>query len=143
MVDCGMMRMLQASDPEDRAMFEFLEKYFTYRRLKPVVAALPMQLAKSFGSSKHYTLPQTKRAIADLKMSARAAPYALAAACTLQELETGGAGVSAEDYRRLRAELAELFSLASTDFTMEHLQSRQFNQHNPAPENAYASGGHP
>jgi hypothetical protein len=135
--------MLQASDPEDRAMFEFLEKYFRYRRLKPVVAALPMQLAKSFGGAKHYTLPQARRAIADVKMSARAAPYALAAACTLQELETGGAGVSAEDYRRLRAELADLFSLASADFTMENLQSRHFNQHNPARENEYAAGGHP
>jgi hypothetical protein len=134
--------LLQASDPEDRAMFEFLEKYFAYRRLKPVVAALPMQLAKSFGSAKHYTLPQARRAIADLKMSARAAPHALVAACTLEELQKGDAGVSADDYRRLRAELADLFGLASADFTMENLQSRQFNQHNPAPENVYASGGH-
>ena len=124
-------------------MFEFLEKYFTYRRLKPVVAALPMQLAKSFGSAKHYTLPQARRAITDLKMSARAAPYALAAACTLQELEKGNADVSGDDYRRLRAELADLFGLASADFTMENLQSRHFNQHHPAPENVYASGGHP
>jgi hypothetical protein len=125
-------------------MFEFLEKYFTYRRLKPVVAALPMQLAKSFGAAKHYTLPQARRAIADLRISARAAPYALAAACTLQELERGDAGVSAEDYRRLRAELADLFGLASSDFTMENLQSRQFNAHHPAAENVYASGGgHP
>ena len=56
-------------------------------------------------------------------------PYALAAACTLEELAQNDAGVSAEDYRRLRAELAELFSLASADFTMENLQSRQFNAH--------------
>ena len=134
--------LLQASDPEDRAMFAFLEKYFAYRRLKPVVAALPMQLAKSFGSAKHYTLPQARRAIADLKMSARAAPYALAAACALQDLEKGDAGVSADDYWRLRAELAELFGLASADFTMENLQSRRFNAHHPAPENEYSSGGH-
>ncbi|HEU4379146.1 MAG TPA: DUF6559 family protein [Hyphomicrobiaceae bacterium] len=138
-----MRKLLQTSDPEDRAMFDFLEKYFAYRRLKPVVAVLPMQLAKSFGSARHYTLPQARRAIADLKMSTRAAPSALAAACTLQELETGGAGVSAEDYRRLRSELAELFSLARADFTMENLQSRQFNAHHPAPENVYATGGHP
>ena len=124
-------------------MFEFLEKYFAYRRLKPIVATLPMQLAKSFGSAKHYTLPQARRAIGDLKMSARAAPYALAAACTLQELEKGNASVSGDDYRRLRAELADLFGLASADFTMEQLQSRHFNAHHPAPENEYASGGHP
>ena len=135
--------LLQASDPEDRAMFAFLEKYFAYRRLKPIVAALPAQLAKSFGSAKNYTLPQARRAIGDLKMSTRAAPYALAAACTLQELEKGNAGVSGDDYRRLRAELADLFGLASADFTMENLQSRQFNQHHPAPENEYAGGGHP
>ena len=122
-------------------MFAFLEKYFAYRRLKPVVAALPMQLAKSFGSAKHYTLPQARRAIADLKMSARAAPYALAAACTLQELQTGDAGVSGDDYRRLRAEVADLFGLASAEFSMENLQSRQFNQHHPAPENVYAGSG--
>jgi uncharacterized protein DUF6559 len=133
--------LLVASDPEDRAMFAFLETYFAYRRLKPILAALPMQLAKSFGSAKHYTLPQAKRAITDLKISSRAVPYALAAACTLQELEKGAAGVSGDDYRRMRAELADLFGLASAEFSMENLQSRQFNQHHPAPENVYASSG--
>jgi hypothetical protein len=122
-------------------MFAFLEKYFIYRRLRPIVAALPTQLAKSFGSAKYYTFLQAKRAIADAKIGQRAVPYALAAACTLQELEKSNAGVSAEDYQRLRAELADLFNLPSADFTMENLQSRQFNSHNPAPENEYASGG--
>jgi hypothetical protein len=42
----------------------------------------------------------------------------------------------------MRAELADLFGLASAEFTMENLQSRQFNSHHPAPENEYASGGH-
>ena len=70
-------------------------------------------------------------------------PYALAAACTLEELQKNDAGLSAEDYRQLRAELAELFSLASADFTMEKLRSKHFNQHHPAPENVYATGGHP
>ena len=47
-------------------MFAFPEKYFVYRRLRPIVAALPTQLAKSFGSAKHYTFLQAKRAIAGL-----------------------------------------------------------------------------
>jgi hypothetical protein len=86
-------------------------------------------------------LAAANRAITDLKIGTRAVPYALAAACTPQELEKGAAGISAEDYRRMRAELADLFGLASADFTMENLQSRQFNQHHPTPENVYAGSG--
>jgi len=122
-------------------MFAFLETYLAYRRLKPIVVALPARLAKAFGPSKHYTFLQAKRAISDVKIGSRAAPYALAAACTLEELEKNGAGVSAEDYRRMRAELAEVFGLPDADFTMDKLRSKTFNTHHPAEENVYAGSG--
>ena len=126
-------------------MFALLEKYFAYRRLKPIVVKLPARLEQAFGSATHYTYPQAKRGIADVGIGRRAVPYALAAACTLEELQKNDAGLSAEHYQQLRAELAELFSLASADFTMEKLRSKHFNAHHPAPENVYAGsgGGHP
>ena len=124
-------------------MFALLERYFAYRRLKPVVVRLPLRLEQAFGSAKYYTFLQAKRAIADVGIRKRAARYALAAACTLEELEQNDAGLSAYDYQRLRAELADLFSLASADFTMDKLRSTHFNQHHPAAENVYATGGHP
>jgi hypothetical protein len=122
-------------------MFAFLEKYLAYRRLKPIVVALPTRLAKAFGPSKHYTFLQAKRAIFDVKIGARAAPYAFAAACTLEELEKNGAGVLADDYRRMRMELADLFGLPTVDFTMDKLRSKTFNMHHPAEENVYAGSG--
>jgi hypothetical protein len=124
-------------------MFGFLKRYFAYRQLRPVVAALPARLAKAYGPAPHYTFGQAKRAIGDLKIGGRAVPHAFAAACSVEELEANGAEISGELYRALRAELAELFGLRSTDFTMQDLQSRSFNSHHPAAENVYAQGGHP
>src|SRR5262245_61447420 len=105
-------------------MFAFLERYFTNRRLKPVVAALPRRLAKAFGPAKSYTFAQTRRVVGELKISQRAVPYAFVAACSLEELARNGAGLGAEEYRRMRAELAELFALPSADFTIENLLSK-------------------
>ena len=103
--------------------------------MKPIVVKLPARLEQAFGSARHYTYPQAKRGIADVGIGRRAVPYALAAACTLEELREGRRGhVGRRTIDELRAELAELFSLASADFTMENLQSRQFNAHHPAPE---------
>jgi hypothetical protein len=126
-------------------MFAFLEKYLAYRRLRPIVVALPTRLSKAFGPSKHYTFLQAKRAISDVKIGDRGAVCALAAACTLEELEKSGAGVAADDYRRMRMELAELFGLPTEDFTMDKLRSKTFNTNHPAEENVYAGsgGGHP
>src|ERR1051325_533943 len=103
-------------------MLALVRRYFTYRRLRPVVVVLRGHLAKGYGPGRHYTLGQARRAIADLKLSAQATPYALAAACTLQELEKSVADISAADYQRMRAELADLFGLASADFTMDMLR---------------------
>jgi hypothetical protein len=121
-------------------MFEMLRKYFRYRRLRPIVTAMPRRLAQAFGRSETYTLLQAKRVIADLQLVESAEPYALAATCSYDELEKGKAGLTAERYRLLRHELAELFDLPS-GFTMAHLSKRSFSQHHPAPENPYASGG--
>ncbi len=122
-------------------MLALVRRYLTYRRLRPVIFVLPGHLVKGEGPERHYTLGQVRRAIADLKLSARATPYALAAACTLQELEKSVADISAADYQQMRAELADLFGLASADFTMDMLRSKAFNRHEPVPENVYAGSG--
>jgi hypothetical protein len=142
----GKFDTLQWGPWKEPAMLALVRRYFTYRRLRPVVVVLPGHLAKGYGPGRHYTLGQARRAIADLKLSAQATPYALAAACTLQELEKSvTADISAVDYQRMRMELADLFGLASADFTMDMLRSKVFNTHHPAPENMYAGsgGGHP
>lgn len=127
-----------------RQVFTFLNRYLAYRRLKPVVIGLPRRLANAFGRSDHYTFQQVKRAVLDLKLREAVKPYALAAACSLDELRQGGAGLSAEHYQLLRTELADLFDL-HTDFTIKDLLKLRSSQHHPAPENVYAStgGSHP
>jgi hypothetical protein len=123
-------------------MFAFLQSYLAYRRLKPVVTSLPRRLANAFSSGDHYTFLQVKRVVSDLKLRDGVEPYALAAACSLEELRQGGAGLSAEDYQRLRTELADLFDLG-THFTIKDLLKPSFSQHHPAQENVYASSGPP
>src|SRR5687767_9836184 len=97
-----------------------LGRYLAYSRLKPIGVGLPRRLAEAYGASDRYTVLQVKRAISDLKLSEDVAPYALAAACSLEDLEKADAGLSAERYQQLRAELADVFDLPA-GFTMKHL----------------------
>ena len=121
-------------------MFTFLKSYLAYRRLKPIVTSLPRRLANAFGAGDHYTFLQVKRAVSDLKLRKDVEPYALAAACSLEELRQNGTEPSAEHYQRFRIELADLFDLRA-DFTVTDLLRPSFTQHHPAPENFYASSG--
>jgi hypothetical protein len=124
-------------------MITTLRRYFAQRRLKPVVSALPRRLVKAFGPGEHYTFLQAKRAIADLRLSKGLEPYALAAARRLEELEKANVPISAHEYQRLRTELAGLFHLRGTDFTVRNLLETPYSSHHPAQENVYASSGPP
>jgi hypothetical protein len=117
----------------------FLKRYFAHRRLKPVVSILPRRLMRAFGSGDHCTFLQAKRAISDLRLSKSREPYALAAACTFQELERNSAPLSAEDYRRLRAELVDLFDIRRGDFTLRDLLATPYAGHGPGLDNLSAT----
>lgn len=123
-------------------MLAFLKRYLAYGRLKPIVTSLPRRLAGAFGGGDRYTFLQVKRVASDLELSKGVEPYAMAAACPLEELRQSGAGLSAEHYQQLRTELADLFDLRA-DFTVKDLLKPSFSQHHPAPENDYARSGPP
>jgi hypothetical protein len=53
-------------------------------------------------------------------------PYAYAAVCRFEEFEKGNPSISTHDYRRLRTELADLFYLPSSDFTIRDLLRTPF-----------------
>src|SRR5262245_13240157 len=108
-------------------MITLLRRYFARRRLKPVVGTLPRRVVKAFGVGEHCTFLQAKRAIADLGLSKSQEPYAYAAVCRLQDLNTGSLSMSADDYRRLRTELADLLNLRSSDFTIRDLLGSRFS----------------
>src|SRR5262245_11206538 len=124
-------------------MITALKRYFARRRLKPVVSALPQRLVRAFGPGEHYTFLQAKRAITDLRLRKGLEPYAYAVACRLQEVEKGDVLLSAQDYQRLRIELADLFYLRGADFTIKDLLATPYRSHQPATENAEASSGPP
>ena len=107
------------------------------------MSALPRRLVRAFGPGEHYTFLQAKRAIADLRLSKALVPYALAAACLLEELEKANVPISAHEYERLRTELADLFHLRGTEFSVSHLLATPYSSHHPAQENVYASSGPP
>jgi hypothetical protein len=50
----------------------------------------------------HYTFLKVKRAVSDLKLRKDVEPYALAAACSLEELRQNGTEPSAEHYQLFR-----------------------------------------
>jgi uncharacterized membrane protein YgcG len=120
-------------------MTMLLKRYFAYRRLKPIVSILPRRLMRAFGSDEHCTFLQAKRAISDLRLSQSQEPYALAAACRFPELERNSAPLSAEDYRRLRAELVDLFDIRRTDFTLKDLLATPYASHSPGLDNLNAT----
>ena len=112
-------------------MITALKRYFARRRLKPVVSALPRRLVRAFGPGEHYTFLQAKRAISDLRLSKGLEPYAYAVACGFRELEKGDVALSASEYQRLRAELAELFDLRHANFTIRDLLATPYSSHSP------------
>lgn len=127
-------------------MISLVRRYFARRRLRPIVGALPWRLVKGWGSRDHYTVPQVRRAISDLRLSKSLAPYALAAACKFEDLQADKVHLPADDYARHRAELAELFGLTD-NFSMKHLRTKPSNAHSPAEDNVSGNvpvswGGH-
>jgi hypothetical protein len=113
-------------------MITFLRRYFRRRRLKPVVSALPAQLVKSFAAKDHCAFGQARRVIEDLHLAPSVRPYAYAAVCDHSELEKC-LHLSPDDYKRLRAELVELFNLSNPDFKIEDLlKERWYDQGNSA-----------
>jgi hypothetical protein len=127
-------------------MLAYVKRYFARRRLKPIVRALPWRLVKGWGSREHYTPPQVRRAVSDLRLNNRLQLYALAAACRFDDLQASHVALSADDYARLRAELAALFDLAD-DFSMKNVRRKPSNAHQPAEDNVSGNvpaswGGH-
>src|SRR5262245_16282098 len=113
-------------------MIAFFRRYFRRRRLKPVVSTLPAQLVKSFAAKDHCTFGQAKRIIEDLHLPESVQPYAYAAVCNQSELEKS-LHPSADDYKRLRADLVDLFNLSSPDFKINDLlKERWYDQGNSA-----------
>src|SRR5215813_6468678 len=101
-------------------MIASLRRYFRRRQLRPVVSLLPAQVVKSFAPKDHCTFGQAKRVIADLHLPQSVQPYAYVVVCNQSELEKF-LHLSADDYERLRAELADLFNLSSPDFKIKDL----------------------
>ena len=97
-----------------------LRRFLLRRRLKRVVRDLPRRIAEGFGAYDRCTFGQATRAMADLRLSRFAVPYAYAAVCGLRDLD-GRLPMAADEYRRLRAELAELLHLPSAAFTIRDL----------------------
>ena len=124
-------------------MLSLLKRYLARRRLRPIVSRLPGRLAKLFACTDHCTSGQARRVITDLRLRKSIEPYAYAAVCTFADVESSGIAMSAEDYRRLRAELADLFDIARPNFTIRDLLSTPYSRHEPAQENVYASSGPP
>jgi hypothetical protein len=113
-------------------MIAFLTRHFRRRRLKPVVSTLPARIVKSFAATDHCTFGQAKRVIEDLHLPQSVQPYAYVAVCHHNELETP-LHLSADDYKRLRAELLDLFNLSSPDFKIKDLlKGRWYDQGNSA-----------
>jgi glutathione S-transferase len=77
------------------------------------------------------------------KPSARLELYAYAAACAFGELEKRDIALSADDYRRLRDELADLFYLRRSNFTITDLLASPYSWHVPPRENPDAVTGYP
>jgi hypothetical protein len=63
--------------------------------------------------------------------------------CSFHELKKSNFPLPEHDYRRLRAELADLFDLRGPDFTIEDLLATPYATHSPALENdnAYVWAG--
>jgi hypothetical protein len=113
-------------------MITFLTRRFRRRRLKLVVSALPAQLIKSFAAKDYCTFGQATRVIEDLHLPPPVRPYAYAAVCNHNELEKT-LRLSPDDYKRLRAELVELFNLSNPDFKIKDLlKERLYDQGNSA-----------
>jgi hypothetical protein len=119
-------------------MIAFLGRYFARRRLKPVVSVLPRQVLESFGVTDYCTFGQAKRVITGMRLHKSIEPYAYATACRLSELDKGFP-LSADDYQRVRAELAELFGLRSSEFTIKDLLAKPYSRYSPAQETSYTS----
>ena len=105
-------------------MIARLRRYFARRRLKPVLNVLPRRLSESFGVSDYATFGQAKRVITGMHLHKSVERYAYATACRLSELDKGFP-LSADDYQRVRVELAELFGLRSSEFTIKDLLTVQ------------------
>src|SRR5262245_59402756 len=109
------------------SMITLLKRYFARRRLRPVVSTLPRRVVKAFGVGEYCTFRQARRAIVDLGLSKGQELYAYAAVCRFQELNKSNLSMTADDYRRLRTELADLFDLRSSDFTITDLLGSRFS----------------
>ena len=96
------------------------------------MSTLPAQLVKSFAAKDHCTFGQAKRVIEDLHLPEFVQPYAYAAVCKQSELKKS-LHLSAGDYKRLRAELLDLFNLRNPAFTIKDLlKERLYDQGNSA-----------
>jgi hypothetical protein len=129
-------------------MIAFFRRYFARKRLRPIVGALPRQLAKGYGTSEHYTFGQARHAISALRLPSGLERYALAAACTREELVRNGVALAEDEYKRLRAELAEVFHL-DPRFTIKRLLATPWSQENTGHDSlgvgvgaSDAGGGH-
>jgi len=113
-------------------MITFFTRRFRRKRLKAVVSTLPAQLVKSFAAKDHCTFGQATRVIQDLHLPQSVQPYAYAAVCDHRELENS-LHLSADAYKRLKAELFDLFNLRNPDFTIKDLlKERLYDQGNSA-----------
>ena len=94
---------------------------------------MPARIAKSFAATDHCTFGQAKRVIEGLDISRNSVrPYAYVAVCHQNELETP-LHLSADDYKRLKAELLDLFNLSNPDFKIKDLlKGRWYDQGNSA-----------
>ena len=88
--------------------------------------------SKSFAAKDYCTFGQAKRVIEDLNLPPLIQPYAYVAVCHQSELEKF-LHLSADDYKRLRADLVDLFNLSSPDFKIKDLlKERLYDQGNSA-----------
>jgi hypothetical protein len=117
------------------AMLTYLRRNLSYWRLRPIATTFPRRLAAAYGGGERYAFRQAMRAISDVGSATRLQPYALAAACSLEELQKHEAGFSAERYHRLRVELAEAFNLFD-NFTIRDLVQKDYSRHYPSRDHA-------
>jgi hypothetical protein len=113
-------------------MIAFLTRHLRRRRLKPVVSTLPARIVKFFAATDHCTFGQAKRIIEDLHLPQSVQSYAYVAVCHQSELEKS-LQLSADDYKRLRADLVDVFNLSNADFKIKDLLTeRRYDQGNSA-----------
>jgi hypothetical protein len=114
-------------------MFSWFNKRRARRRLAPAVGRLPRQLGQDYGFGQTYTVGQVRTVLQAAKLAVSLHAYAYASCCTESEFAKFTPTAQSGTYGALRAELVDLYDIATADFDCTHLlRLRTFTAWNPS-----------